>query len=280
VGSFALGAVSFVFYNAAGRVVGPPEPFLRGAEVEIVEGPDGRRYQGLLTFNPEFAEQSLQAIVEVHVRVGDRAGGQSPAVRTRLVDPTPVGLDEPCEATSAQTICPAGAECFSDDPQRDPTPRCHMVAGFCPEGWDVITLDALPDGQNWVYRGNLNRFQDDLQEHGVGVCSALDATGFNDVLSFTAPANGNYVIEVETLGDTIVWARSHCDVPGAESELGCNDDDPEGQLGRGSRVEITPLSWPQPGRLFGLRVRETMYIFVDSYGEGGRGQYSVTVRRL
>lgn len=270
VGNVALEGIEYRFVDADGEGVparGQVEPLRFGLLFDTREQADGTTaFEGVLDLNADVARDRRADVTHVELSVYDTLGARSDALLVPVADPTPLDIGEPCDVAGARDRCPEGTECFIRDPVFDPGPACHPSGQNCPADWTVIDLaDHAQGNANWRYQGNLLRNDPPLEEHNRGSCAG--ATGFNDLFSFSPPDAGRYRFQTEgMLGDTILWVRSDCGVDGVAAEIGCNDDGPG--LGRFSRVEAN------------LDARQTVYVFVDSFGVGNRNAYLLTVSRL
>jgi hypothetical protein len=140
------------------------------------------------------------------------------------------------------------------------------VQAECPADWTITDLNQNQSADGWSVDGDLTR--DGLEDHGPGAAGTCGGTGANDVYSFTAPAAGSYTFETTggAGGDTVLFVRSLCGVPGGGGELACNDDKRGGgDDGFYSRVTTQ------------LEADQTVYVFVDTFGPHGRSPYTLNV---
>jgi len=268
-GNVALEGLSYRFVDAQGEVIparGQEIPLRFGLPFTSRERDDGTTaFEGVLALNSDVAQDRRAQVAAVDLTVYDSLGAQSEILRVPVQDPDPIEIGDECDVAGARDRCPDGTECFIRDPVFDPGPACHPSGQECPAGWTSIDLADFetPNGA-WRYEGNLLRQDPPLEQHNVGSCA--QATGFNDLFTFTPPATGQYRFETSgMLGDTVLWVRSDCGVDGAAAELGCNDDGPG--AGRFSIVDVR------------LEARQTVFVFVDSFGQGNRNAYLLTVSR-
>ena len=97
-------------------------------------------------------------------------------------------------------------------------------------------------------------------DHTQGSCGRGGPS--NDVvISFTAPADGEYVAQMIGDFDTVLYARSYCAFP---DNLACNDDSEIG----GSQIFLS------------LVAGEMVYLIADGYNEGASGMATVTVEPI
>ncbi len=270
VGNVGLEGIEYRFLDADGAVVparGQDDPLRFGLLFTTMEREDGTiAFEGVLALNADVTPARRPDVAQVELSVYDVLGAQSAVRIVPVQAPLPLEIGEACDVAGARNRCPVGTECFIRDPVFDPGPACHPSGQNCPEDWTVIDLaEHLDAGGVWRYAGNLLRDDPPLERHNVGSCAG--ATGFNDLFVFSPENGGRYRFQTEgMMGDTILWVRSDCGVDGAAAELGCNDDG-DG-LGRFSRVEVA------------IDARDTVYVFVDSFGQGNRNAYLLTVSRL
>ena len=112
----------------------------------------------------------------------------------------------------------------------------------------------------WVFDGD-NTGAPDL---GAGDCAVNHQGGPNTVHGFVAPAAGTYTARIEAMGDTLLFARSHCAL--ASSEVACNDDADPDRNDRLSGVSVD------------LDEAEPVYVFVDGFAGMFEGAYTLTIR--
>ena len=143
-----------------------------------------------------------------------------------------------------------------------------MTGTACPPEWTAVDMNGQQAGQNvWEYMGDQTRQDNHYGEHGRGTCEPWGHTGWNDLYEFTIPSDGNYTVFTYAFGatDTFMFVRSECGVESDEAELACNDDEP---------------GMPDSGAwLWNQNQGDKVYIFVDSAGFGGQGQYELEIRR-
>ena len=259
-GSSALRGAKIGLLDEAGLVLNDDEaqerllPFVNGMNDTMV---------GEIAFTPTMDAERRRRVRRIRVRAVDNSGVLSNPFVVNADAPRALMARDVCDVENVRSVCPDGTECFIGDPIVDPLPRCRIVGDACPDMWTVTNLNDFDANGRWAYSGNLSRFNPPLEEHGRGTC-AVEATGENDLFAFTAPAAGRYRFETTgNDGDTIIWVRTQCGVAGAGAELGCNDD----TVGLFSRVE---------GQ---IEQGQTVYVFVDSRGLGGRFRYTLTVSR-
>ena len=124
----------------------------------------------------------------------------------------------------------------------------------CPVGWFVVDMMNHADGAIWRFAGD--------NTNGANLArGSCGGGGANSVFQFTAPADGQYNVTIEAQNDTLLYARSDCDSDARGAELACNDDY-DGVL---SGIE------------FVLEAGESAYVFVDSFGGGTSGPFTIRI---
>ncbi|MCA9525670.1 MAG: hypothetical protein KC549_05155, partial [Myxococcales bacterium] len=215
---------------------------------------------------------TIARVASLRVAAGDSTGRTGDAYTIEMVSPTPtVGDGVACDAATAFAICEEGLSCFGlEDPN---APTCQVPVVECPAPWGVVSLNdhAAGDGA-WSYDGDSTGAENLA---GAGTCGG---GGAQQVVSFTAPAAGTYVAEITaaddpTAGttDTLIFARSHCALPGEDFEVGCNDDiDTQG----GNYLSSVTLE---------LDAGQSVFLFIDGYTGNGApgfaGTYTIEVFR-
>lgn len=212
-------------------------------------------------------DEELPTPAAVRVTVYDSVGLRSDPVLLELGPPPALDLGDGCDEVEGFGICPAGALCLDDDPEDEAGPVCAEAVAECPADWTVTNLNDHAVDAGWSVAGDLSL----AEEHGAfGTCGFFGlGTGANDVYAFTAPAAGLYGFEnaSEDARDLTMWARSLCGVDVPAAEVACNDDNPN---------EDTFFSYFE----IALEANETVYVFVDTYGEEDRGPYTLNVQLL
>ncbi|MGK0362260.1 MAG: hypothetical protein ACI9U2_004580, partial [Bradymonadia bacterium] len=177
-----------------------------------------------------------------------------------MVQPTPIAeAGASCDAAAAVAICSEGDLCFGRaNPGTHLTCAAPQLACFDDVPTAEVSMDEMPP---WVLMGT----NADVENY-VGV-SSCGGGGPQAIYTFTAPAAGVYAAttsDIET--DTLIFVRSHCQLPGEAYELACNDDIEIGV--RASTVE------------FDVEADQTVYIVVDSFVNEGipsPGAFTLTI---
>ncbi|MCA9540205.1 MAG: hypothetical protein KC620_15010, partial [Myxococcales bacterium] len=264
-GSSELDSFGAQFLDVNGDLVlleGDPGPFAVGGLFEAVG--DGT-FTGFTDFTLPDIPEFVDAIAAVRVTVLDLSGGSSEAIDVVPDGPSEVAFGETCDPFGTRSYCLEG-DCLDLNPADEVDAICQIAAAECPAEWTVLGVGE-PDA-NGVYTipGDLTV---DLEDHGATPTCSGAATGANDIYGFTAPSGGMW--RFATVGaagnDTILFVRRLCGVQGEAGELACNDDGPNSQ-GFYSDVDVE------------LAEGDTVYVFVDSYFEDGRGAYSLVITPL
>jgi hypothetical protein len=207
-------------------------------------------------------------IAAVEVGLVDAFGGRS-AVRRLVPEPTPVvARGEVCDLEEAFAACTPPDRCRAGaGGGADPDGTCQEVRDDCPPEFGEVVDASGPDFRtgdtSWAYSGDTSLRIDQAS----GSCGA--AGGSEEPVRFEAPLAGLYVFRtaVGDGRDTVLYARSQCGEAAPEAELGCNDDAPGGGT---LNSELT----------LALDAGQVVYVFVDGFGGGFGGPFTLTIEVL
>jgi hypothetical protein len=208
-------------------------------------------------------EELVPTVAGARVAVGDQTLRVSEFFDVAEVAPTPAAGDGAlCGPFEAFGACEEGLLCYGLDPAAT---TCMAEQTECLEGSPAtIEIPAEGDGP-WEIMGDHSEAEGPF---GAGSCGG----GVHQVMyTFTAPAAGTYSFGTSGLGenvDTLIHARSHCNLAGPDYELACNDDREMGNLS-------SVIS-------FDLEAGATAYVIVDTWvnpdsGQGFPGPFTLTV---
>lgn len=208
------------------------------------------------------------AIAAVEVGLVDAFGGRS-GVRRVVPQVTPVvGRGEVCDLEGAFAACTPPDRCRGGaGGGADPEGTCEEVRDDCPpEFGDVVDVSAPAyrvGDTSWAYMGDTALRIDQTS----GTCGGGGAP--EEPVQFAAPADGVYVFRtaVDDGRDTVMYARSRCGEAALEAQLDCNDDAP---VGGTLNSELT----------LALQAGQVVYVFVDGFGGGFGGPYTLTIEVL
>lgn len=202
-------------------------------------------------------EDTLPLVTTVDVELVDATGRVSGIIEATVSPVATVEEGASCDPYGITAMCPASNVCWAEDDFAGET--CHADGPSCPAEFGVIDLMAHASGAKWIYTGD----NSEGTAHGAASCGGGGPT---DVLGFTAPAAGNYLIATGDLGrnvDTVVSVRSFCQLPAYE--LKCSDNFGASAI---SRLTVT------------LEEGQDVFIFVDSLNGQATGEYTLTVSRM
>jgi hypothetical protein len=208
------------------------------------------------------------AIAAVEVGLVDAFGGRS-GVRRVVPQVTPVvGRGEVCDLEGAFAACAQPDRCRGGaGGGADPEGTCEEVRDDCPpEFGDVVDVSAPAyrvGDTSWAYMGDTAQRIDQTS----GTCGGGGAP--EEPVQFAAPADGLYVFRtaVDDGRDTVMYARSRCGEAALEAQLDCNDAAP---VGGTLNSELT----------LALQAGQVVYVFVDGFGGGFGGPYTLTIEVL
>jgi WD40 repeat protein len=159
-----------------------------------------------------------------------------------------------CVPGDAVNVCIEGASCVDldgDETANCTTPSAEFAA--CPPAYGEVAVIDTAAAAPWMIDVDTSMGV----HHTNGTCG--NGGDANDVaLSFTAPADGDYVAQMVGNFDTVLYAREYC---GFSDNLACNDDSEIG----GSQIFLT------------LTAGQTIYLIADGFNERASGVATITV---
>ncbi len=198
-----------------------------------------------------------EGIETIDVTILDRAFLASDVQSIQFSAPMQIAVGGECVADDFASECGDGALCL---PEGDGA-TCQDAARECPADWAVVNVNMHPaEGGGWAYAGST---VDAPSLDQTGSCGGV--ADHQNVLSINTANAGRVSCEIDANDeDTVMYVRSHCGISVAAAELTCNDDALDGDLGFQSRVH------------FDSDAGQTSYIFIDGFGGGFEGDYTVT----
>ncbi|MGK0362801.1 MAG: hypothetical protein ACI9U2_005123, partial [Bradymonadia bacterium] len=210
----------------------------------------------------ECASDTAGTVTSADVAGVDATGKTGEIFTIDIVNPTPaVETGDICDDIGAIAICPEDNICFGRAAE-----GVHLTCGLplveCFDDAPATVIDSAVAGP-WSAQGDTSMADANLV--GVGTCGG---GGNQIVYEFTAPAAGTYTATLSEIGegDTLMYARTNCQLPGEEYELACNDDYMEGSVA--SQIEIV------------LEADQPAYIVIDSWEGDAReteGPFTLTI---
>ncbi|MCA9547468.1 MAG: hypothetical protein KC613_23855, partial [Myxococcales bacterium] len=198
-------------------------------------------------------------LARAEVAAVDRLGNQSDVVVANFEATPTVGEGELCDGDGGWALCEAPLACLAGEGGFG---ECAVIGDACPAAWPVVDLNAHAANGGWTFAGDTSA---EPNRGGRGSCGG---GGNQQVLSFTAPAAGDYRFNIDAVGnendDTLIFVRTRCQ--DGMSELVCNDDEPGGALRSQADTFVDR--------------DQTVFVFVDGYDGNFASTYTLTVSRL
>ena len=237
-------AIQIELFDEAGESLG-------AGDLPIDANEDAAMGSRLLSTSVPVDLEGLPAWVEV--RILDSAGTSSNIISVEQMRvPVEVAAGERCNVAGNIAACADGLACVGDTFYGS----CGDAVLSCPGDWPQIDLNAA----GLRYEGDTSM---SANLGGVGTCGG---GGNQDLLVYEAPAAGTYtftIVDAPEGSDTLLFARTHCGVQGAEFELACNDD-----LNPDILLSSVSLDLDRDQRI---------YLFVDGYNGGFANTYTLEV---
>jgi hypothetical protein len=159
-----------------------------------------------------------------------------------------------CVPGDAVNVCIEGASCVDLD--GDATANCTTPSpelAVCPPAYGEVGVLDTAAAAPWTIDVDTSMGM----HHTNGTCGN-GGDGNDVVVSFTAPADGEYVAQMVGNFDTVLYAREYC---GFSDNLACNDDSEIG----GSQIFLS------------LVAGQTIYLIADGYDVDESGMATITV---
>ncbi|MFN3197241.1 MAG: hypothetical protein ACE366_02315 [Bradymonadia bacterium] len=251
-------AARVVLLNANGSPIlidgqqGPvPAEFETG--VQVVAGEEGAYQAAFGVFLGDAV--NLADVGAIEVTAIDIAGLESEATELAVIATPEVESGGACDEAGALGICPEGELC-GVPAEGELLGACGVPVVECPEAFGEIgDLNAAMTGEGvWSVMG------DSTEAANIGGAGTCGGGGPQVIYAFTAPAAGDYLVEIDGEGDTLLFARQFCGYSAEVAELACNDDiDTQG----GNFLSAMTMT---------LEADQAAYIFVDGFvGQGAAG---------
>ena len=217
------------------------------------------------------AEEGIPAFSAIVVAAIDELSSSSMEINAVEGQVQQTALGAACNDIT--TVCSQPNVCYEDvctSPEQ---------AALCPADWAVEPINLNAMGATTV-NGDFTNSMGGYRNAG---CASSGAA--TEVYSFSAPANGTYIVSLDAVDDnpddeikpdTVLFARTLCNID-SEPDLACNDDrsmgDPDGM----QMMERDLLSRIE----FQATAGQTIYLFADVYGADPqwRGAYTMTITR-
>ncbi|MGI5863171.1 MAG: DUF4215 domain-containing protein [Myxococcales bacterium] len=128
-----------------------------------------------------------------------------------------------------------------------------------------FVLNSQSQNGPWTWSGDTSAFTADFDADAVNSACAPTDTEPDGIASFTAPADGDYLIELDANFDSVLFVWDACD-PATATSLGCHDTYGDG----GEHLTLT------------LTAGQTVFIGVDGYAGwyAEEGPFTLTVTPL